>query len=140
MFTTPTFTGRTLIALSFFCANFTFAERWVDVGADTEAKYYLDLDSIEVKDENLNVVKKGVYTRTMTDDFEGRGEPVVFKVTKALVEIDCARGLNRVVKIDMVDERDTIVWSSGYMERRLWLTIKDQGHARTTFDLACAQP
>ena len=108
------------------------------MGADTEAKYYVDLDSTWVDGDNINVIKKGIYARVMADKFEG-DEQVVFKITKARLELDCARELNRVTQIDMVNEDDEVVWSSGYMSRRLWLSIKDQGHARTTFDLVCSR-
>jgi hypothetical protein len=128
----------TVIFIALSMGSAAFGESWVDVGADTEAKYYVDLDSIVVDNENVNVTKKGIYTRMMTESFEN-DEPVVFKITEALVEIDCARELNRVTKIDMVNDVGDVVWTSGYMDRRLWLSIKSQGHSRTTFDLVCAQ-
>ena len=128
----------TVIFITLSMSSAAFGESWVDVGADTEAKYYVDLDSIVLDNENVNVTKKGIYTRMMTESFEN-DEPVVFKITKALVEIDCARELNRVTKIDMVNDVGDVVWTSGYMDRRLWLSIKSQGHSRTTFDLVCAQ-
>ena len=114
------------------------AETWVDVGADTEAKYYVDTDSIVVEGENTIVTKKGIYTNVLTDKLEG-DNAVVFKVTRARLELDCARELNRVTQIDMVNEQDEVVWSSGYMDKRIWLTINTQGHSRTTFDLVCSQ-
>ena len=128
----------TVIFITLSMSSAAFGESWVDVGADTEAKYYVDLDSIVLDNENVNVTKKGIYTRMMTESFEN-DEPVVFKITEALVEIDCARELNRVTKIDMVNDVGDVVWTSGYMDRRLWLSIKSQGHSRTTFDLVCAQ-
>ena len=128
----------TVIFITLSMNSAAFGESWVDVGADTEAKYYVDLDSIVLDNENVNVTKKGIYTRMMTESFEN-DEPVVFKITQALVEIDCARELNRVTKIDMVNDVGDVVWTSGYMDRRLWLSIKSQGHSRTTFDLVCAQ-
>ena len=114
------------------------AETWVDVGADTEAKYYVDTDSIVVEGENTIVTKKGIYTNVLTDKLEG-DNAVVFKVTRARLELDCARELNRVTQIDMVNEQDEVVWSSGYLAKRIWLTINKQGHSRTTYDLVCGQ-
>jgi hypothetical protein len=108
------------------------------VGADTEAKYYVDLDSIKVDGVNMHVIKKGVYTNVMGEKLDGE-KLVVFKITMARLELDCARELNRVTQIDMLSESDEVVWSSGYMSGRVWLSIKDQGHARTTYDLICAQ-
>ncbi|MDA0831439.1 MAG: hypothetical protein O3A05_09690 [Proteobacteria bacterium] len=127
-----------LILIILLSPFFATAETWVDVGADTEAKYYVDLDSIKVDGVNMNVIKKGVYTNVMGEKLDGE-KLVVFKITMARLELDCARELNRVTQIDMLSESDEVVWSSGYMSGRIWLSIKDQGHARTTYDLICAQ-
>ncbi|MEJ6564732.1 MAG: surface-adhesin E family protein [Burkholderiales bacterium] len=127
-----------LILIILLSPFFATAETWVDVGADTEAKYYVDLDSIKVDGVNMNVIKKGVYTNVMGEKLDGE-KLVVFKITMARLELDCARELNRVTQIDMLSESDEVVWSSGYMSGRVWLSIKDQGHARTTYDLICAQ-
>jgi len=127
-----------LILIILLSPFFATAETWVDVGADTEAKYYVDLDSIKVDGVNMNVIKKGVYTNIMGEKLDGE-KLVVFKITMARLELDCARELNRVTQIDMLSESDEVVWSSGYMSGRVWLSIKDQGHARTTYDLICAQ-
>ena len=35
------------------------AERWVEVGADPEAKFYVDVDSIAVVDDSLRVIRRG---------------------------------------------------------------------------------
>ena len=127
-----------LILIILLSPFFATAETWVDVGADTEAKYYVDLDSIKVDGVNMNVIKKGVYTNVMGEKLDGE-KLVVFKITMARLELDCARELNRVTQIDMLSESDEVVWSSGYMSGRVWLSIKDQGHARTTYDLIGAQ-
>jgi len=127
-----------LILIILLSPFFATAETWIDVGADTEAKYYVDLDSIKVDGVNMHVIKKGVYTNVMGEKLDGE-KLVVFKITMARLELDCARELNRVTQIDMLSESDEVVWSSGYMSGRVWLSIKDQGHARTTYDLICAQ-
>lgn len=129
---------RSLTLVTLFIPMMVLAETWVDVGADTEAKYYVDTDSIVVEGENTIVTKKGIYTNVLTDKLEG-DNAVVFKVTRARLELDCVRELNRVTQIDMVNEQNEVVWSSGYMDKRLWLTINTQGHSRTTFDLVCSQ-
>ncbi|MDC1312250.1 hypothetical protein N8Z26_07330 [Burkholderiales bacterium] len=129
---------RILMLITFLSPAFVLAATWIDVGADTDAKYYVDTDSIFVEGENTIVTKKGIYTNVLTDKLEGDNS-VVFKVTKARLELDCVRELNRVTQIDMVNEQDEVVWSSGYMDKRIWLTINTQGHSRTTFDLVCSQ-
>ena len=129
---------RSLMLVTLFIPMMVLAETWVDVGADTEAKYYVDTDSIVVEGENTIVTKKGIYTNVLTDKLEG-DNAVVFKVTRARLELDCVRELNRVTQIDMVNEQNEVVWSSGYMDKRLWLTINTQGHSRTTFDLVCSK-
>ncbi|MBA4740883.1 MAG: hypothetical protein H2061_07305 [Burkholderiales bacterium] len=129
---------RTFMLVILFLPTLVRGETWIDVGADTEAKYYVDTDSILIEGENTIVTKKGIYTNVLTDKLEGDNS-VVFKVTKARLELDCTRELNRVTQIDMVNEQDEVVWSSGYMDKRIWLTINTQGHSRTTFDLVCSQ-
>ena len=92
-----------LVFLMCVLPSFSLAETWVSVGADTEARYYVDTDSIQMEGENTIVMKKGAYTQTLTDKLDD-GKPVVFKATIARLEIDCERGLNRVTQMDMVSE------------------------------------
>ena len=47
-------TGLALVAAA---AN---AAEWVEVGADTEARYCVDVDSISVDGDNVSVHKRGV--------------------------------------------------------------------------------
>ena len=112
------------------------AEQWVEVGADPEAKFYVDIDSIAMVNDTLHVIKRGIYTHTLTESLDG--SPVVFKETRGLVEMDCALRVNRVTRIDMLDESGTVVWSSGHMPRRLWLSVKPNSHAEATLEVACA--
>ena len=112
------------------------AETWVEVGADPEAKFYVDVDSIAMVNDTLHVIKRGIYTHTLTENLSG--SPVVFKETRGLVEMDCALRVNRVTRIDMLDESGTVVWSSGHMPRRLWLSVKPNSHAEATLEVACA--
>lgn len=112
------------------------AETWVPVGADPEAKFYVDVDSIALVNDSLRVIKRGVYTHTLTENFTG--EPVVFKETRGLVEMDCTLRVNRIRRIDMLDETGAVVWSSGDMPRQLWLSVKPNSHAETTLEVACA--
>jgi hypothetical protein len=119
-----------------FSTPAALAESWVEVGADPEAKFYIDVDSIVMVKGSLQVIKRGLYTRHLTENFGG--EATVFKETRGLVEIDCELRVNRVRRIDMLDENGAVVWSSGDMPRQLWLSVKPNSHAETTLEVACA--
>ncbi|HUU73533.1 MAG TPA: surface-adhesin E family protein [Burkholderiales bacterium] len=114
------------------------AETWIEVGADPEAKFYIDVDSITMINGSLQVIKRGLYTRQFTENFDGNGKATVFKETRGTVEIDCELRVNRVRRIDMLDEYGALVWSSGDMPRQLWLSVKPNSHAEATLDVACA--
>lgn len=109
--------------------------QWVEVGADTEARYYVDSGSIEVDGETTRFRKRGVYTNPLTDNFSGR--PVLFKETVGTVEVDCARRINRVTSIDMIGVDGEVVWSSGKMSKRMWEDVKNNTHGAQTFDYVC---
>jgi len=55
------------------------------------------------------------------------------------VEMDCKLRVNRVIRIDMLDQNGKVVWSSGDMPRRLWLGVKPNSHAESTLEVACAR-
>ncbi len=112
------------------------AETWVEVGADPEAKFYVDVDSIAMVDDTLHIIKRGIYNHTLTERLGG--SPVVFKETRGLVEVDCVLRVNRITRIDMLNESGEVVWSSGDMPRRLWLSVKPNSHAEATLEVACA--
>jgi hypothetical protein len=112
------------------------AETWVEVGADPQAKFYIDVDSIVMVNGSLQVIKRGVYTRQLTEKFDG--ELAVFKETRGTVEIDCKLRVNRIRRIEMLDEQGIVVWSSGDMPRQLWLSVKPNSHAESTLEVACA--
>jgi hypothetical protein len=113
------------------------ATEWVEVGADTEAKYYVDVDSISVDGENASVQKRGVYTHVLTDNFGGH--PTTFKETIGTVEIDCARRINRITQIDLIGENGELVWSSGPMKKRMWEDVRPNTHAEITVEVVCAR-
>ena len=113
-----------------------FAETWVEVGADTEAKYFIDIDSIEFVKNNLRVTKRGIYTRVLTENLGGK--PTAFKETRGIIELDCKQRVNRVIRINMVDEHGDVVWTSGDMPRQLWLSVKTNSHAEATLEVTCA--
>lgn len=113
------------------------AEDWVEVGADPEAKFYIDVDSIEVEPETIRLLKRGVYTHMLTENFGGY--PTVFKETLGLVELDCRRRINRVIRIDMIGDDGEVVWSSGLMRQQLWQRVRSNTHAETTLDYVCAR-
>jgi hypothetical protein len=124
-------TGLALVAAA---AN---ATEWVEVGADTEARYYVDVDSISVDGENVSVQKRGVYTHVLTDDLGGH--PTTFKETIGTIELDCARRINRVTRIDMIGEDGKVVWSSGPMKKRMWEEIRANSHAESTLEVVCGR-
>ena len=113
------------------------AADWVEVGADTQAKYYIDLDSIQVDGENVSVVKRSIFTHVLTDTLGGASAN--FKETIGTVEIDCARRINRITQIDMIGENGEVVWSSGPMKKRMWEDVRPNTHAETTVEIVCAR-
>lgn len=122
-------TGLALVAAA------AHATEWVEVGADTEAKYYVDVDSISVDGENVSVQKRGVYTHVLTDNFGGH--PTTFKETMGTIELDCARRINRVTRIDMIGEDGQVVWSSGPLQKRMWEDVRPNSHAESTLEVVC---
>jgi len=125
-------------AVLFFTTTVThaFAAQWIEVGADAEAKFYVDVDSIVMVNGTLHVIKRGIYSHSLTETFNG--QRIMFKETRGLVELDCKLRVNRVTRIEMLDETGAIVWSSGDMPRRLWLSVKPNSHAEATLEVACA--
>jgi hypothetical protein len=115
----------------------SIAADWVEVGADTQAKYYVDVDSIKVDGENVSVLKRGIFTQVLTDTLGGR--PATFRQTMGTVEIDCARRINRITQIDMIGENGEVVWSSGLMKKRMWEDVRPNTHAETTVEVVCAR-
>jgi hypothetical protein len=125
-----------LVGLVAVCAAAS-AESWVEVGADTEAKYYVDVDSIRVEGENVSVEKRGIYSRVLTDNFGGH--PTAFKESRGTIELDCARRINRVTRIDMLAENGEVVWTSGPLKKRMWEDVKPNTHAEFTLDFVCSR-
>ena len=123
-----------LIGLALF-ASVASATEWVEVGADTEAKYYVDVDSISVEGDNISVRKRGIYTHVLTDTFGGQS--ATFKETIGTIELDCARRINRVTQIDMIGENGDVVWSSGPMKKRMWEEVRPNSHAESTLEVVC---
>jgi len=110
---------------------------WVEIGADTEAKYYIDPKSIEVEGDTIRLRKRQVFNAPLVDNFSGR--PVSFKESVGTVELDCGRHVNRVIQIDMIGMNGEIVWSSGKMLRRMWEEVRDNTHGGATFEYVCRQ-
>ena len=114
------------------------AENWVLVGADVHAKFFVDMDSIMFDKNDKEVIlvnKKGIYSQIMTERLDG--ELTAFKETIGKVEIDCNLRVNRISKIDMLNEFGVIVWSSGQMKRRPWEGVRANTHAAATLDKVC---
>ncbi|HYN27484.1 MAG TPA: surface-adhesin E family protein [Burkholderiales bacterium] len=125
---------RWLVGLALVAAAANATE-WVEVGADTEARYYVDVDSISVDGENVSVQKRGIYTHVLTDNFGGHS--ATFKETIGTIELDCARRINRVTRIDMIGEDGQVVWSSGPMKKRMWEEVRTNSHAESTLQVVC---
>jgi hypothetical protein len=113
------------------------ATEWVEVGADTEARFYIDVDSIEVDGENVRVRKRGIYTQVLTDELGGN--PTTFRETIGTIELDCKRRINRVLQIDMIGLDGEVAWSSGRMRSRAWEEVKPNSHAEITLNVVCAR-
>ena len=109
--------------------------QWVEIGADTEAKYYIDAKSIEVEGDTIRLQKRAVYNSPLVDNFTGR--QVLFKESVGVIELDCGRRVNRVISIDMIGVNGEVVWSSGKMPRRMWEDVRDNTHGGKTFDYVC---
>jgi hypothetical protein len=125
-----------LIGLALLVAEANATE-WVEVGADTEARYYVDVDSISIDGDNVSVQKRGVYTHVLTDNFGGH--PTTFKESVGTIELDCVRRINRVTQIDMIGENGEVVWSSGPMQKRMWEEVRPNSHAEATLEVVCGR-
>ena len=125
-----------ILAMTWWSAG-VYATDWIEVGADTEAKYFVDVDSILVDGENVRFTKRGVYTHVLTDNLGGH--PTAFKETRGIVEVDCGRRINRVTQIDLVGEDSEIVWSSGPLKRRMWEDVRINTHAESTLNFVCGR-
>jgi hypothetical protein len=110
---------------------------WVEIGADTEAKYYINPKSVEVEGDTIRLQKRQVFNSPLVDNFSGR--PVLFKESVGVVELDCGRRINRVISIDMIGMEGEVVWSSGKMSKRLWEEVRPNTHGETTFNYVCRE-
>ena len=129
--------GRLATIAVLMAAMSAIAADWVDVGADTQAKYYVDVDSIKVDGDNVSVLKRGIFTQVLTDTLGGTS--ATFKETIGTVEIDCARRINRITQIDMIGENGDLVWSSGWMKKRMWEDVRPNTHAETAMEIICSR-
>ena len=130
-------TARLAATAALFAAVSANCADWVEVGADTQAKYYVDVESIKVDGDNVSVFKRGIFTQILTDTLGGAS--TTFKETIGTVEIDCARRINRITQIDMIGENGDLVWSSGVMKKRMWEDVRPNTHAETTVEVVCAR-
>lgn len=127
----------TVLLSTLLVAANAIAAEWVEVGADQQAKYYVDVASIIVESDTVRIVKKGVYTQPLTENFGGT--PRVFKESVGKVELDCGRRINRVVEIEMLGVDGNVVWASGPMPKRLWEDVQVNTHGEATLDFVCAR-
>ena len=124
-----------LLIFLIFNVQFAFSEQWVEIGADAEAIYFVDLNSIHKAEDSHTIIKRAIYNQYRTE-YLGSSK-VTFISTIGVVELDCNLNINRVIQIDMLDGDENVVWSSGYMERRVWQDVRDNTHAKKTYDLVC---
>ena len=124
-----------LIILLSFNIQIAFSEQWVEIGADAEAIYFVDLNSIHKAEDSHTIIKRAIYNQYRTE-YLGSSK-VTFISTIGVVELDCNLNINRVIQIDMLDGDENVVWSSGYMEKRIWQDVRDNTHAKKTYDLVC---
>jgi hypothetical protein len=130
-------TALALLIAAMALGSVARAADWVEVGADTQAKYYVDMDSIRIEGDSVRFLKRGVFTQVMTDTLGDKS--ATFKATVGTIELDCKRHINRVTQIDMVGENGDVVWSSGPMKQRLWEDVRPDTHAETTLEMVCAR-
>ena len=124
-----------LIILLSFNIQTAFSEQWVEIGADAEAIYFVDLNSIHEAEDSHTIIKRAIYNQYRTE-YLGSSK-VTFISTIGVVELDCNLNINRVIQIDMLDGDENVVWSSGYMEKRIWQDVRENTHAKKTYDLVC---
>ena len=124
-----------LVFLLIFKLQLAFSEQWVEIGADAEAIYFVDLNSIHKAEDSHTIIKRAIYNQYRTE-YLGSAK-VTFISTIGVVELDCNLNINRVIQIDMLDGDENVVWSSGYMEKRIWQDVRENTHAKKTYDLVC---
>ena len=118
-----------------FYQKIALSDQWVEIGADAEAIYFVDLNSIHKAEDSYTIIKRAIYNQYRTE-YLGSSK-VTFISTIGVIELDCNLNINRVIQIDMLDGDDNVVWSSGYMEKRIWQDVRDNTHAKKTYDLVC---
>ena len=124
-----------LVFLLIFNSQSALSEQWVEIGADAEAIYFVDLNSIHKAEDSHTIIKRAIYNQYRTE-YLGSSK-VTFISTIGVVQLDCNLNINRVIQIDMLDGDENVVWSSGYMEKRIWQDVRDNTHAKKTYDLVC---
>ena len=124
-----------LVFLLIFNSQLALSEQWVEIGADAEAIYFVDLNSIHEAEDSHTIIKRAIYNQYRTE-YLGSSK-VTFISTIGVVELDCNLNINRVIQIDMLDGDENVVWSSGYMEKRIWQDVRENTHAKKTYDLVC---
>ena len=125
------------LLIGMLAAHEVGAAQWVEIGADTQAKYYVDIDSVQVDGDTVRVSKRGVFTNALMENFGGK--PTQFKETVGSVELDCGRRMNRVVQIDMIGPDGQVAWSSGRMPKRMWEDVQADTHGEATLEFVCGK-
>ena len=121
----------TLLALPVAAADI----EWIEIGVDTDARYYINPKSVQVEGDTIRLQKRQVFNAPLVDNFSGRR--VLFKESIGTVEVDCGRRINRVTEIDMIGLEGEVVWASGKMKQRMWEDVRANTHGGATFDYVC---
>lgn len=111
-----------------------WAENWVQVGADPQGKYYVDTDSIEADGETLRFRKKGVYNFPMLETFGDK--KVSFQSSVGIIELDCARRIHRMVRMDIISPEGEVSWTTGKLNR-MWDDIVPNTLGEETRTFVC---
>ena len=56
-----------LLILLSFNTQIAFAEQWVEIGADAEAIYFVDLNSIHKAEDSHTIIKRAIYSQYRTE-------------------------------------------------------------------------
>ncbi|HZR02353.1 MAG TPA: hypothetical protein VFA81_04170, partial [Burkholderiales bacterium] len=60
---------RSLLLLAACSMSALAADEWIEVGADTEAKYYVNKSTVEFDGDTVRFQKRAIYTKPLADNF-----------------------------------------------------------------------
>ena len=110
------------------------AEKWMEIGSDATATYYVDSDSLSRNDEIVSLTKKAVYRVSLWP--VKLPESATVKETAGVIEENCRNMHHRVLSMDMFNLLGERIWSSGKM-RRIWESVEPNTNGERTHAFAC---